>query len=145
MGISFASHVLFMGLGFLLDRWLKVSQPLRWWGLVGAFVSFVWVYKLRADERQYEADHPASTTARNEGGRLGRGAHRPGNGGAGALLGTRSSPPGPAFGAMSTAIEGVALTRLRRTWHERGTGPLKGFAEGMGLRLAGVAAWPPRL
>jgi hypothetical protein len=48
--------------------------------------------------------------------------------------------PGLAFGAMSTAIEGVALTRLRRTWHERGTGPLKGFAEGMGLRLAGVAA-----
>jgi hypothetical protein len=48
--------------------------------------------------------------------------------------------PGLAFGALSTAIEGVALTRLRRTWHEPGTGSLKGFAEGMGLRLAGVAA-----
>jgi hypothetical protein len=47
--------------------------------------------------------------------------------------------PGLAFGALSTAIEGVALTRLRRTWHEPGTGPLKGFAEGMGLRLAGIA------
>jgi hypothetical protein len=47
--------------------------------------------------------------------------------------------PGLAFGALSTAIEGVALTRLRRTWHEPGTGPLKGFAAGMGLRLAGVA------
>ena len=47
--------------------------------------------------------------------------------------------PGLSFGALSTAIEGVALTRLRRTWHEPGTGPFKGFAEGMGLRLAGVA------
>jgi len=47
--------------------------------------------------------------------------------------------PGLAFGGLATAIEVVALTRLRRTWHEPGTGPLKGFAEGMGLRLAGVA------
>ncbi len=46
--------------------------------------------------------------------------------------------PGLVFGALATAIEVVALARLRRTWHERGTGPLKGFAEGMGLRLAGV-------
>jgi hypothetical protein len=48
--------------------------------------------------------------------------------------------PGLAFGTLGTAIEVVALARLRRTWHEPGTGPLKGFAEGMGLRLAGVAA-----
>jgi len=48
--------------------------------------------------------------------------------------------PGLAFGALGTAIEVVALARLRRTWHQPGTGPLKGFAEGMGLRLAGVAA-----
>jgi hypothetical protein len=47
--------------------------------------------------------------------------------------------PGLAFGALATAIEAVALARLRRTWHEPGTGPLKGFAEGIGLRLAGVA------
>ena len=47
--------------------------------------------------------------------------------------------PGLVFGALATAIEMMALARLRRTWHERGTGPLKGFAEGMGLRLAGVA------
>ena len=46
--------------------------------------------------------------------------------------------PGLVFGALATAIEAVALTRLRRTWNEPGTGPLKGFAEGMGLRLAGV-------
>ena len=48
--------------------------------------------------------------------------------------------PGLALGILATAIEVVALARLRRTWHEPGTGPLKGFAEGMGLRLAGVAA-----
>ncbi len=54
--------------------------------------------------------------------------------GRGALL------PGLAFGSLGTVIEVVALARLRRTWHEPGTGPLKGFAEGMGLRLAGVAA-----
>jgi hypothetical protein len=54
--------------------------------------------------------------------------------GRGALL------PGLAFGALGTAIEVLALARLRRTWREPGTGPLKGFAEGMGLRLAGVAA-----
>jgi F0F1-type ATP synthase assembly protein I len=61
LGISFAlGIVLFMGLGFLLDRWLKVSPAFTVVGtLVGAFVSFVWVFtKLRADERQYEADHP---------------------------------------------------------------------------------------
>ena len=47
--------------------------------------------------------------------------------------------PGLVFGALATAIEVVALARLRRTWREPGTGPLKGFAEGMGLRLSGVA------
>ncbi|HSE43862.1 MAG TPA: hypothetical protein VLA89_00885 [Gemmatimonadales bacterium] len=47
--------------------------------------------------------------------------------------------PGLAFGALATAIEVMALARLRHTWDEPGTGPLKGFAEGMGLRLAGVA------
>lgn len=47
--------------------------------------------------------------------------------------------PALAFGVLATAIEVVALTRLRRTWHEPGTGPLKGFAEGMGMRLAGIA------
>ena len=61
LGISFAlGIVLFMGLGFLLDRWLKVSPAFTVVGtLVGAAVSFFWVYtKLRADERQYEAEHP---------------------------------------------------------------------------------------
>jgi F0F1-type ATP synthase assembly protein I len=49
-----------MGLGFLLDRWLKVSPVFTVVGtLAGAAVSFFWVYtKLRADERQYEAEHP---------------------------------------------------------------------------------------
>jgi hypothetical protein len=47
--------------------------------------------------------------------------------------------PGLVFGALATGIEMVALARLGRTWHESGAGPLKGFAEGMGLRLAGVA------
>ena len=33
LGISFAfGIVLFMGLGFLLDRWLKLSPCLRWLG-----------------------------------------------------------------------------------------------------------------
>jgi hypothetical protein len=47
--------------------------------------------------------------------------------------------PGLAFGALATAIEVIALARLRRSWHQPGTGPLTGFAEGMGLRMAGVA------
>ena len=49
-----------MGLGFLLDRWLKLSPLFTVAGtLLGAVVSFVWVFnKLRADEREYEAEHP---------------------------------------------------------------------------------------
>jgi hypothetical protein len=35
-------------------------------------VSFVWVFnKLRADEREYEAEHPHKYDRTNEGGRLG--------------------------------------------------------------------------
>jgi F0F1-type ATP synthase assembly protein I len=61
LGISFGlGIVLFMGLGFFLDRWLKLSPVFTVVGtLVGAVVSFFWVYtKLRADEKQYEAEHP---------------------------------------------------------------------------------------
>jgi F0F1-type ATP synthase assembly protein I len=61
LGISFAlGIVLFMGLGFLLDRWLKLSPLFTLAGtLLGAVLSFVWVFnKLRADEREYEAEHP---------------------------------------------------------------------------------------
>ena len=61
LGISFGlGIVLFMGLGFLLDRWLKLSPVFTVVGtLVGAVVSFFWVYnKLRADEREYEKEHP---------------------------------------------------------------------------------------
>ena len=110
--------------------------------LLGAVLSFVWVFnRLRADEREYEAEHPTSTRP--------QGMKAVGWGVALTVLvtvvlvlywGRAALLPGLAFGALSTAIEGVALTRLRRTWHEPGTGPLKGFAEGMGLRLAGIAA-----
>ena len=61
LGISFAfGIVLFMGLGFLLDRWLKLSPLFTVAGtLLGAVLSFVWVFnKLRADEREDEAEHP---------------------------------------------------------------------------------------
>jgi len=61
LGISFAlGIVLFMGLGFLLDRWLKLSPLFTVAGtLLGAVLSFVWVFnKLRADEREYEEEHP---------------------------------------------------------------------------------------
>jgi len=61
LGMSFGlGIVLFMGLGFLLDRWLKVSPAFTVVGtLFGAVVSFIWVYhKLRADEQQYEKEHP---------------------------------------------------------------------------------------
>jgi F0F1-type ATP synthase assembly protein I len=61
LGISFAfGIVLFMGLGFLLDRWLKLSPLFTVAGtLLGAVLSFLWVFnKLRADEREYEAEHP---------------------------------------------------------------------------------------
>jgi F0F1-type ATP synthase assembly protein I len=61
LGMSFGlGIVLFMGLGFLLDRWLKLSPLFTVVGtLAGAVVSFIWVYnKLRVDEREYEKEHP---------------------------------------------------------------------------------------
>jgi F0F1-type ATP synthase assembly protein I len=61
LGISFAGGiVLFMGLGFLLDRWLHLSPLFTLAGtVVGAVVSFLWVYaKLGQDEKEYDAEHP---------------------------------------------------------------------------------------
>jgi F0F1-type ATP synthase assembly protein I len=61
LGISFAGGiVLFMGLGFLLDRWLHLSPLFTITGtLAGAVLSFMWVFaKLRQDEKEYDAEHP---------------------------------------------------------------------------------------
>jgi F0F1-type ATP synthase assembly protein I len=61
LGFTFAGGIiLFMGMGFLLDRWLGWTPILTVVGtLAGAVLSFLNVYwKLQADERQYSADHP---------------------------------------------------------------------------------------
>ena len=61
LGFTFAAGILlFMGAGFLLDRWLGLLPLLTIAGtLVGGVMSFLWVYRrVRADEAQYKADHP---------------------------------------------------------------------------------------
>ena len=61
LGLTFAAGILaFMGGGFLLDRWLGLLPLLTIVGtLIGSVASFLWVYqRVRADEEQYEADHP---------------------------------------------------------------------------------------
>jgi F0F1-type ATP synthase assembly protein I len=61
LGFTFAGGIIvFMGMGFLLDRWLGWTPILTVAGtLFGAVLSFLNVYwKLQADERQYDADHP---------------------------------------------------------------------------------------
>jgi F0F1-type ATP synthase assembly protein I len=55
LGMTFAGGIiLFMGLGFLLDRWLGLLPLFTVAGtLVGAVLSFISVYrKLQADERR---------------------------------------------------------------------------------------------
>jgi F0F1-type ATP synthase assembly protein I len=55
LGMTFAGGIiLFMGLGFLLDRWLNVLPLFTVAGtLGGAVLSFISVYrKLQADERR---------------------------------------------------------------------------------------------
>lgn len=61
LGLTFAAGIIFfMGMGWLLDRWLGWTPLLTVAGtLVGAVLSFLNVYwKLRADEAEYERDHP---------------------------------------------------------------------------------------
>jgi F0F1-type ATP synthase assembly protein I len=69
MGLTFAvGTILFMGLGYLVDRWLGVLPFLTIAGtIVGAVLSFVWVYrKLEQDARDYEAEHPERRRSRRE-------------------------------------------------------------------------------
>jgi F0F1-type ATP synthase assembly protein I len=59
LGLTFAGGIiLFMGVGFFLDRWLKVLPLFTIAGtLVGAVLSFMSVYrKLQADERRAKLD-----------------------------------------------------------------------------------------
>ena len=61
LGLTFAGGIIFfMGMGFLLDRWLGWMPVLTVVGtLVGSVMSFLNVYwKLQADEKQYDAEHP---------------------------------------------------------------------------------------
>lgn len=61
LGLTFAGGILaFMAAGFLLDRWLGLLPFLTILGtIVGSVASFRWVYRrIRADEEQYEAEHP---------------------------------------------------------------------------------------
>jgi len=63
LGLTFAGGIIFfMGIGFLLDRWLGWTPVLTVVGtLVGAVLSNLNVYwKLQADEKRYKADHPAT-------------------------------------------------------------------------------------
>jgi len=63
LGFTFAAGIIFfMGVGWLLDRWLGFTPFLTVAGtLVGALLSFLNVYwRLLADERRYSASHPRS-------------------------------------------------------------------------------------
>jgi F0F1-type ATP synthase assembly protein I len=69
LGLTFAGGIIFfMGMGFLLDRWLGWMPILTVTGtLVGAVLSFLNVYwKLQADEREYDAEHAAARRKRKE-------------------------------------------------------------------------------
>jgi F0F1-type ATP synthase assembly protein I len=59
LGMTFAGGIIvFMGLGFLLDRWLGLMPLFTIAGtLVGSVLSFINVYrKLQADERRAKMD-----------------------------------------------------------------------------------------
>ena len=61
MGLTFAGGtILFMGLGYLLDRLLGLLPFLTIAGTIaGSVLSFVWVYrKLQQETRDYAAEHP---------------------------------------------------------------------------------------
>jgi len=64
LGLTFAGGIiLFMGMGFLLDRWLGWTPVLTVVGtLVGSVMSFLNVYwKLQADEKEFDAEHDAAS------------------------------------------------------------------------------------
>jgi len=63
LGLTFAGGIIFfMGMGFLLDRWLGWTPVLTVVGtLVGSVMSFLNIYwKLQADEKEFDAEHDAS-------------------------------------------------------------------------------------
>jgi F0F1-type ATP synthase assembly protein I len=67
IGMTFAGAiVVFMGLGWLLDRWLGTLPLFLVAGaLGGALLSFIWVYqKLKQDEARYDAEHPRGASRR---------------------------------------------------------------------------------
>ncbi len=74
IGMTFAGGiVMFMGLGWLLDRWLGTLPLFLIAGALGGSVlSFIWVFqKLKLDETRYDEEHQKSTR------RLGDSATRP--------------------------------------------------------------------
>jgi F0F1-type ATP synthase assembly protein I len=63
LGLTFAGGIiLFMGMGYLLDRWLGWLPVLTVVGtLLGSVLSFLNVYwKLQADEKEFDAEHDAA-------------------------------------------------------------------------------------
>lgn len=71
LGLTFAGGIiLFMGMGYLLDRWLGWLPVLTVVGtLVGAILSFLNVYwKLQADEREYDREHRGAGKGPRNGG-----------------------------------------------------------------------------
>ena len=69
LGLTFAGGIIFfMGMGFLLDRWLGWMPILTVAGtLLGAVLSFLNVYwKLQADEKEYDAEHPHASRRKRE-------------------------------------------------------------------------------
>lgn len=70
LGLTFAGGIiLFMGVGFLLDRWLGWVPVLTVAGtLGGAVLSFLNIYwKLQADERKYDAEHHPKRPGKGQG------------------------------------------------------------------------------
>jgi len=67
IGMTFAGAiVMFMGLGWLVDRWLGTLPLFLVAGaLGGAVLSFIWVFqKLKQDEARYDAEHPRGASRR---------------------------------------------------------------------------------
>lgn len=61
LGLTFAGGIIiYAGIGYLLDGWLGWTPILTVAGtLLGAVLSFLKMYwTLRADEKEYDAEHP---------------------------------------------------------------------------------------
>ena len=145
LGLTFAGGIIFfMGMGFLLDRWLGWMPVLTVAGtLVGAVLSFLNVYwKLQADETGVRRRAPA-------------GSHRKRRGSVKqvapglvltavvtALLvwvfGRVALMPALVFGGIATAVQLAASRLLRQASGKSFEQLLKAWGLGMALRMAGM-------